>query len=169
MEYFINHSCSASKYRFPFQLVLFKAAGSTLASISKSHWPVKPSRVGFGRGQFGASGRELQAGSLAAVPSRGAQMAGRQGYLFPCSPDFLLDCVQSTAWGPRQQGERRFGMGDAGCNTGQGCVGAWEAVRAVKEPEPSPVPKSRGSPTALRVDFWCPLWEAAVTPPPTPT
>lgn len=105
IEYFINHSCSAPKYRFRFQLVLFKAAGSTLASISRSHWPVKSSRVGFGRGQFGASGRELQAGSLAAVPSGGAQMAGQQGYLFPCSPDFLLDCVQSTAWGPSPQGE----------------------------------------------------------------
>ena len=71
MEYFINHSCSACKHRFPFHFVLFKAAGSTLAFPSNSHWPMKPSRMAFGRGgECGASSRELQSDSSAAVTGR---------------------------------------------------------------------------------------------------
>lgn len=42
-------------------------------------------------------------------------------------------------------------VGDTACNMGQGCV--W-ARGAVKEPEPSPIPKSRGSSTGLCVWFF---------------
>lgn len=125
MEYFINSSCSAYRHRFYF--VLCKVAGGTLAFI-ESYWlSVKSSRVGFRGGQLGAVGRKLQAGSWAAVRAEAHRwLDTRVTYCHPyCT--VCLTVLRPMSWGPWRSP-------------------FWGGECRVHKPEPSPVPKSRGSP-----------------------